>query len=157
MNLYWGNCSFLEAMKCFPFSIREKRKPKTTKSISTQSSNSAFTNNEVTVSGPEFSSENVSNTSTETVGRTAPRSLSQRPNNLRAFTFSELKVATKNFSPATMLGEGGFGCVHKGVIKGSENPAQKLDVAVKQLSRRGSQVIFLFPFLVVFYFLVLLV
>lgn len=34
--------------------------------------------------------------------------------NLRIFTFSELKAATKNFRPDTVLGEGGFGKVFKG-------------------------------------------
>ncbi|KAL8142558.1 hypothetical protein V2J09_015590 [Rumex salicifolius] len=34
--------------------------------------------------------------------------------NLRRFTFQELKTATKNFKPDTLLGEGGFGKVYKG-------------------------------------------
>ncbi|KAA8516561.1 hypothetical protein F0562_016933 [Nyssa sinensis] len=66
-------------------------------------------------------------------------SLSQRPSNLKVFTFSELKTATNNFSRTVKLGEGGFGCVYKGVIKSSENPLKDIDVAVKQLGKRGSQ------------------
>ena len=37
--------------------------------------------------------------------------------NLRIFSFTELKVATKNFSPDTEIGEGGFGQVFKGWLK----------------------------------------
>ncbi|KAL0338456.1 UNVERIFIED_CONTAM: Serine/threonine-protein kinase PCRK1 [Sesamum angustifolium] len=72
-------------------------------------------------------------------GRSQFPSLSERPSNLKVFTFSELKQATKNFSRTTKLGEGGFGCVFKGIVKISEDPAQKIDVAVKQLGRRGLQ------------------
>ncbi|ONK61952.1 uncharacterized protein A4U43_C08F35250 [Asparagus officinalis] len=56
---------------------------------------------------------------------------------LKSFEFSELKAATKGFNRALLIGEGGFGCVYKGVI-GLEN-GESLDVAVKQLNRNGSQ------------------
>ena len=36
---------------------------------------------------------------------------------MRIFSFTELKVATKNFSPDTVIGEGGFGQVFKGLLK----------------------------------------
>ncbi|KAK6126207.1 hypothetical protein DH2020_040050 [Rehmannia glutinosa] len=52
---------------------------------------------------------------------------------------SELKQATRNFSNTAKLGEGGFGCVFKGVIKSSDDSAKKLDVAIKQLGKRGLQ------------------
>lgn len=141
-------------MNCFPFSLGHKTESKSTKSILTQSSICTFTNNELTLSESELNSENGSNNSIETKGRSAPQSLSRLPSNLRAFTYSELKAATKNFSHSTKLGEGGFGCVYKGVIKGFEDPTQKLHVAIKQLSRRGSQVLinFFLSFLVVFLF-----
>ncbi|XP_059667626.1 serine/threonine-protein kinase PCRK1-like [Cornus florida] len=125
-------------MKCFQFSNGEKKDElKHTKSRSVQSFNS--TELEMRKSGSEFNSQNISDTSIESTGRSQFPSLSQRPSNLRVFTFSELKTATKNFSRTTKLGEGGFGCVYKGVVKCSEDPLQKLDVAVKQLSRRGLQ------------------
>ncbi|CAK9182596.1 unnamed protein product [Ilex paraguariensis] len=73
------------------------------------------------------------------MGRTQFASLSQRDSNLRVFTVSELKAATKNFSRSVKLGEGGFGCVYKGVIKSSEDPLINIDVAVKQLGKRGLQ------------------
>ncbi|KAF8403094.1 hypothetical protein HHK36_011188 [Tetracentron sinense] len=136
--------TLLGAMKCFSFSIGEKKdESKTTKSISVRSSTSMSTDREVRRSASEFSSRNVSDTSTESMGRTSFPSLSQRSSNLRVFTFSELKAATKNFSRSGIIGEGGFGCVYKCVIKSSEDPNTKLDVAVKQLSRRGLQARFL--------------
>lgn len=40
------------------------------------------------------------------------------PGNIQAqnFTFRELATATKNFTPDSLLGEGGFGRVYKGVL-----------------------------------------
>ncbi|TVU17369.1 hypothetical protein EJB05_33400 [Eragrostis curvula] len=38
--------------------------------------------------------------------------------NLRIFTFGELRAATRNFKPDTVLGEGGFGRVYKGWVDG---------------------------------------
>lgn len=130
-------------MKCFQFSIGEKKdERKSNKSISAQSFDSTLTDRDVRRSGSELNSRNVSDTSMESMGRTGFPSLSQRPSNLRVFTYAELKSVTKNFSRSTKIGEGGFGSVYKGVIKSSENPAKKIDVAVKQLSRRGLQASF---------------
>ncbi|XVE61689.1 hypothetical protein DITRI_Ditri06bG0060200 [Diplodiscus trichospermus] len=67
------------------------------------------------------------------------RSMSQRPSNLIVFTVAELKSATKNFSRSVMLGEGGFGCVYKGIIKSPDDSSQKIEVAVKQLGKKGLQ------------------
>ncbi|KAL3736316.1 hypothetical protein ACJRO7_025300 [Eucalyptus globulus] len=50
------------------------------------------------------------------------------------FTFRELCVATNNFNPDSLIGEGGFGRVYKGHIE-SKNQV----VAVKQLDRNGFQ------------------
>ncbi|KAL2487431.1 Protein kinase superfamily protein [Abeliophyllum distichum] len=124
-------------MRCFQFYIRKKKgEPKTTTLNSVQSS---FTDKEVRPSGSEFNSLIGSETSTESRGRSHFPNLSQRPSNLRIFTFLDLKQATKNFSRSSKLGEGGFGCVFKGVVRSSEDPAKKLDVAVKQLGTRGLQ------------------
>ncbi|PPS11922.1 hypothetical protein GOBAR_AA08743 [Gossypium barbadense] len=94
---------------------------------------------EIARSGSELNSQNVSGVSSESMGRSYFPSMSQRPSNLRVFTVSELKSATKNFSRSFMLGEGGFGCVYKGSLKSPEDPSEKIEVAVKQLGKRGLQ------------------
>ncbi|KAI7984424.1 putative serine/threonine-protein kinase PBL3 [Camellia lanceoleosa] len=64
-------------------------------------------------------------------------------NNLKSFTFNDLKNATKNFRPDSLLGEGGFGCVFKGWI--DENtfaptkPGTGIVVAVKKLKTESFQ------------------
>jgi len=68
----------------------------------------------------------------------------RRANDLRVFKFSELKSATKGFNRGLMIGEGGFGCVYRGVVNGGDNDDEIdrngcLDVAIKQLNRNGFQ------------------
>ena len=125
-------------MKCFPFHHGEKKdQPKNMKSISVRSNSSTHNGAEVRRSGSELNSQ--SDNSVDSLRRTSFPSLSQRPSNLRVFTVSELKSATKNFSRSVMIGEGGFGCVYCGFIKSVEDPSRKVEVAVKQLGRRGMQ------------------
>lgn len=49
------------------------------------------------------------------------------------FTYDELAAATNQFSSNNLLGEGGFGCVYKGIL------ADGREVAVKQLKAGGGQ------------------
>ncbi|VFQ66713.1 unnamed protein product [Cuscuta campestris] len=62
---------------------------------------------------------------------------------LRKFTFNDLKLATRNFRPESLLGEGGFGCVFKGWIEENGTapvkPGTGLTVAVKTLNHDGLQ------------------
>lgn len=62
---------------------------------------------------------------------------------LRQFSFDELKTATRNFRPDSLLGEGGFGCVFKGWIDehgtAPVRPGTGLTVAVKALNTSGLQ------------------
>lgn len=62
---------------------------------------------------------------------------------LRRFTFDDLKSATRNFRPDSLLGEGGFGCVFKGWIDehgtAPVRPGTGLTVAVKILNQSGLQ------------------
>ncbi|XP_043693467.1 probable serine/threonine-protein kinase PBL3 [Telopea speciosissima] len=63
--------------------------------------------------------------------------------NLKAFSFNELKNATKNFRPDSLLGEGGFGYVFKGWIDrhthAATKPGSGIVVAVKKLKPEGFQ------------------
>ncbi|KAA8549075.1 hypothetical protein F0562_000759 [Nyssa sinensis] len=55
------------------------------------------------------------------------------PTSTRFLAYEELREATNNFEPASMLGEGGFGRVFKGVL--SDGTA----VAIKRLTNGGQQ------------------
>ncbi|KAK6133683.1 hypothetical protein DH2020_032593 [Rehmannia glutinosa] len=63
--------------------------------------------------------------------------------NVKAFTFNELKNATRNFRPDSLLGEGGFGYVFKGWIDEhtltAAKPRSGLVIAVKKLKPEGFQ------------------
>ncbi|XP_074361173.1 serine/threonine-protein kinase PBL34-like isoform X1 [Apium graveolens] len=62
---------------------------------------------------------------------------------LLKFAFNDLKTATRNFRPESLLGEGGFGCVFKGWIEENGTapvkPGTGLTVAVKTLNHDGLQ------------------
>ncbi|XP_022952040.1 probable serine/threonine-protein kinase PBL3 [Cucurbita moschata] len=63
--------------------------------------------------------------------------------NLKPFSFNELKNATRNFRPDSLLGEGGFGCVFKGWIDentwAATRPGSGIVVAVKKLKLEAPQ------------------
>ncbi|XAR56030.1 Non-specific serine/threonine protein kinase [Bertholletia excelsa] len=63
--------------------------------------------------------------------------------NLKPFSFNELKNATRNFRPDSLLGEGGFGYVFKGWIDEhtltAAKPGSGMVVAVKKLKPEGFQ------------------
>ncbi|CAH8353897.1 unnamed protein product [Eruca vesicaria subsp. sativa] len=57
--------------------------------------------------------------------------------NLKAFSYNELKNATRNFRPDSVIGEGDFGCVFKGWIDETtltaSRPCSCIAVAIKML------------------------
>ncbi|KAJ0244014.1 Serine/threonine-protein kinase PCRK2 [Hirschfeldia incana] len=132
-----GCFPLLGRMKCFLFPHKrddEQRSPKPLSPLSDHHHRAGgFTNN----SGSNDSGTN-STVSSSTTGRNS-NSLPARENNLREFSITDLKSATKNFSRSVMIGEGGFGCVYWGTIKSLEDPSKKIEVAVKQLGKRGLQ------------------
>lgn len=59
---------------------------------------------------------------------------------LEIFSYEEMVVATKNFRPDQVLGEGGFGLVYKGVIDERVKPGYKTtQIAVKVLDPESLQ------------------
>uniref|UniRef100_A0A2P2M5M2 non-specific serine/threonine protein kinase n=1 Tax=Rhizophora mucronata TaxID=61149 RepID=A0A2P2M5M2_RHIMU len=133
-------------MKCFHLSFRDKNvRARNTEAISARPSSSTSismsksADHDIRRSGSEFNSQDVSDFSTKLTIKNSFDVFSQRKSNLREFTFSELKMATKNFSRSLMIGEGGFGGVYSGVIQSSEDAHKKMDIAVKQLCRTGLQ------------------
>ncbi|KAK4477811.1 hypothetical protein RD792_017074 [Penstemon davidsonii] len=61
--------------------------------------------------------------------------------NLRIFSFSELKAATRNFRADTVVGEGGFGRVYKGFLKDKSTDKNGMGsvIAVKRLTLQSNQ------------------
>ncbi|XP_042468716.1 serine/threonine-protein kinase PCRK1-like [Zingiber officinale] len=106
---------------------------------SIRSNSTTSTEHDMRRSGSEFNSGDVTDISSGSMGRSHYPSFSQKPNNLRVFTFSELRNATRNFSRSLMVGEGGFGCVYRGAIKSLEDQNSNIEIAVKQLNRKGVQ------------------
>ncbi|XWS53126.1 hypothetical protein CRYUN_Cryun11dG0131000 [Craigia yunnanensis] len=138
-------------MKCFHFTNGERRdrgddggavsrassKVMWTRSLSVASSS-------VDTRRSEFDSESTRDLSSDYSAVSFCEFLTQRPaNDIRMFTFAELKSATRGFSRALLIGEGGFGCVYRGVVKvpddANDGRDLKLDVAIKQLNRHGFQ------------------
>ncbi|THU44317.1 hypothetical protein C4D60_Mb02t06140 [Musa balbisiana] len=98
-------------------------------SASVRSNSTTSTECNVRRSGPEFNTGDVSSIGADSMGRSLYPSFSQIPSNLRVFTFSELRNATRNFSRSLMVGEGGFGCVYRGTIKSFKNPTMRIEIA----------------------------
>lgn len=73
----------------------------------------------------------------------AGRTENRGPRQLLQFSFQELKAATGNFRPDSILGEGGFGYVFKGWIEENgtapAKPGSGVTVAVKSLKPDGLQ------------------
>lgn len=63
--------------------------------------------------------------------------------NVKIFSFNNLKAATRNFRPDSVLGVGGFGSVYKGWVDEKSlapcRPGTGIAVAVKRLNQEGLQ------------------
>ncbi|CAL9199198.1 unnamed protein product [Musa hybrid cultivar] len=109
------------------------------RSLFSVSSSRATFSSPSTLSVPSFS-DKTSNGNLSTP-RTEGEILSS--SQLKAFTFNELRNATRNFRPDSLLGEGGFGYVYKGWIDEQSFSATKpgcgMVVAVKKLKPESFQ------------------
>ena len=138
-------------MKCFHFTNGERRdRGDDGGAVSRASSKMTWTRSLSVASSSfdtrrsEFDSESTRDFSSDYSAVSFCEFLTQRrANDLRVFTFAELKSATRGFSRALLIGEGGFGCVYRGVVKvpdeANDGRDLKLDVAIKQLNRHGFQ------------------
>ncbi|XP_030504087.2 probable serine/threonine-protein kinase PBL9 isoform X2 [Cannabis sativa] len=95
----------------------------------------------VTSDGNSSSTSTSSKVSSVSVPRTEGEIL--QATNLKSFNLADLKMATRNFRPDSVLGEGGFGSVYKGWIDENSFTATKpgtgMVIAVKRLNQDGFQ------------------
>ncbi|KAK3008432.1 hypothetical protein RJ639_014775 [Escallonia herrerae] len=87
-------------------------------------------------------SHNIKSASSILVITKNVKDLRKNPGNsdLDIFTYEEMRLATRQFRPDQVLGEGGFGIVYKGVIDENVRVGyKKTPVAIKELDREGLQ------------------
>ncbi|KAF3443479.1 hypothetical protein FNV43_RR13161 [Rhamnella rubrinervis] len=91
---------------------------------------------------------NLSNTSSKVSSVSVPQTPRSevdilQSSNLKRFSFADLKMATRNFRPDSVLGEGGFGSVFKGWLDENSlttaKPGTGMVIAVKRLNQEGFQ------------------
>ncbi|XVF75335.1 hypothetical protein PTKIN_Ptkin13bG0179700 [Pterospermum kingtungense] len=117
---------------CFSFSARIKAE-------------SPLHNGANSRSASKYGNETTSGLSSRISSVSVPRTEGEilQSSNLKSFNFSELRTATRNFRPDSVLGEGGFGCVFKGWIDENSLTAAKpgtgMVIAVKRLNQEGLQ------------------
>ncbi|KAG4403382.1 hypothetical protein AAZX31_01G090500 [Glycine max] len=105
-------------------------------------SNTGFTSRSVSRDGHDIQSS--SRNSSASIPMT-PRSEGEilQFSNLKSYSYNELKMATKNFCPDSVLGEGGFGSVFKGWIDEHSlavtRPGTGMVIAVKKLNQDSFQ------------------
>ncbi|EEC72262.1 hypothetical protein OsI_05407 [Oryza sativa Indica Group] len=96
-------------------------------------------------SGSRRKGTGLSSRVSSSVAAVTPRSEGEilRCANVRSFAFNELKTATRNFRPDSVLGEGGFGSVFKGWVDENtflpSRPGTGMVIAVKKLNQDGFQ------------------
>ncbi|CAN6229055.1 unnamed protein product [Urochloa humidicola] len=71
--------------------------------------------------------------------RSIPELYEARGAPLREFGLRELRAATRDFNPLLMVGEGGFGCVYRGVLRLPGSGSGGTPVAVKRLNPNSRQ------------------
>ncbi|XP_076893038.1 putative serine/threonine-protein kinase PBL10 isoform X1 [Bidens hawaiensis] len=106
---------------------------------------SAFLTGFDSKTGEKNGNSNLSSKTSTGSQTQTPRSEGEilQSSNLKSFTFNELKNATRNFRPDSVLGEGGFGSVFKGWVDehslAASKPGTGIVIAVKRLNQEGLQ------------------
>ncbi|KAJ8486300.1 hypothetical protein OPV22_018785 [Ensete ventricosum] len=125
---------------CCTFCENSQRPSNTGNQATSKASSSGATTEKLSTHSCSFGQSTVSGASGDEV---SPEGRILEVPNLRTFTFAELKIATRNFRPDTILGEGGFGRVYKGWVEEKTlNPAKTalgMIVAVKKLNPESMQ------------------
>ncbi|CAL5069157.1 unnamed protein product [Urochloa decumbens] len=85
---------------------------------------------------PAASASSGSGSGSASSARSIPELYEARGAPLREFGLRELRAATRDFNPLLLVGEGGFGCVYRGVLR---LPGGGTPVAVKRLNPNGRQ------------------
>ncbi|XP_064944949.1 probable serine/threonine-protein kinase PIX13 [Musa acuminata AAA Group] len=138
-RLVMGNCFETPAQAVSPTDTRIPSPGRST-TRTTGSDITATTGKLSTISN---SSLGQSIGSSVTIGDAYPEGQILEAPNLVIFTFAELRSATRNFKPDSVLGEGGFGRVYKGwVDEKTLNPTKSgigMIVAVKKLNPESLQ------------------
>ncbi|KAJ4776540.1 Protein kinase superfamily protein [Rhynchospora pubera] len=131
-------------MGCFNF--KKSSKTKSNKTVPSKKSSSIPSQSKTSTEKSKVSSSSVkldqpiTKNATSTPPRCSiPNLYEQRGQKLRVFDFEELRAATNDFNRALKLGEGGFGTVFKGFLKGRDSNGERLVVAVKRLKQRSLQ------------------
>ncbi|XP_058104135.1 probable serine/threonine-protein kinase PBL19 [Magnolia sinica] len=121
-------------MRCL-FNFKEKLKTREQKSAPELKKGRKLDNSPV---GRATKSSSLTATSSSSP-RGIPDLYEEKAQNLRVFTFSELRNATNNFSRLLKIGEGGFGSVYKGFVKPHDGGSEQIVVAIKKLNKDGLQ------------------
>ncbi|XP_019435802.1 PREDICTED: probable serine/threonine-protein kinase PBL11 isoform X3 [Lupinus angustifolius] len=108
----------------------------TTTTTTTTTSSSGSGNNSSSINNKLSSVSSGNNNNNESYN---PKGQILPTDTLRIFTFVELKAATRNFRPDTVLGEGGFGKVYKGWLDEKANSKNGTIIAVKKLNSESVQ------------------
>ena len=146
MGVLWSLCKFGIMSESFVYFISFKAKDGQWAFVNFLSwywwFDVGFTSRSVSRNGYDISSSSRNSSTSIT---TAPRSEGEilQSSNLKSFSYNDLRAATKNFRPDSVLGEGGFGSVFKGWIDEHSLVATKpgigMIIAVKRLNQDGLQ------------------
>ncbi|KAG7010546.1 putative serine/threonine-protein kinase PBL9 [Cucurbita argyrosperma subsp. argyrosperma] len=131
-RICWGVCWLLLMGVCLSTRIKAEN-----------SCNTGVNSNAVSTDGNDHGSTNSSKITLPSMPLTPRTEGEILHSNLKSFSFAELKAATRNFRPDSVVGEGGFGLVFKGWIDehsfAAAKPGTGMVIAVKRLNQDGFQ------------------